>query len=306
MLKSKLLIFLGILVFLGAVAQAQSVNHPFFLAGDGRIKIRNQHNGLSLDAVYQTPDGKLDESVFLKIDRVFGFPTNLMGEGISRRTIAMLDYFSDRVAPGKTVGLVSGYRSQDYNNALRAKGKTAARTSTHIDGMAADFSIEGVNGTKFWDMVRGMKCCGIGYYYGDVVHLDSGRPRYWKTETSKVKTDASAFNRQMYLSAEYDRYQAGDKVRLLFTSVSDFGFGVEPQIKLVDEIKTEKVLDKTILDGVDTCKKIIKRKDARFLSMTLPTSLKPGRYRVQLDFCERPFEEMPKSSLSGPIEIVRP
>lgn len=305
MLKSKLLIFLGILSFFSASAQAQSVPHPFFLAGDGHIKIRNQHNGLSLDAVYQTADGKLDESVFPKIDRVFGFPTALMGENISRRTIAMLDYFSDRVAPGKTVVLVSGFRSQDYNNALRAKGRTAARTSTHIDGMAADFSIEGVNGTRFWDMVRGMKCCGIGYYYGNVVHLDSGRPRYWKTETAKVKTGASDFNRQMYLSAEYDRYQAGAKVRLLFTSVSDFGFGVEPQVKLVEESKTDKVIAKTVLDGAATCKKIVKRKDARFLSIQLPDSFKPGRYRVQLDFCERPFEEMPKSSLSGPIEIIR-
>ena len=270
----------------------------FFMHGDGQ----------TLDVQMRKADGSLDDAAFAKIDATFGFPTQSMGENISRRMLGMLDYFSDLVAPGKTVVMASGYRSQSYNNQLRKLGRTAAKTSTHIDGMAIDFSIAGVNGKSLWEMIRQRDCCGVGNYGGNVIHLDSGRPRFWETATSKVHTNASDYNRYIYLSTEYDRYNAGERVRLLFTSISDFGFGVKRDFSFVSDKDGEKVVGHGQLEAdahqvQDDCVMINERKEARFIYTTLSDAMKPGTYRVRFDFCHKPFAEMPDKTVSNIIEI---
>lgn len=288
---------------------------PFFLTGDGKIKIKNHHNGRYAEITYLGADGTLIDEAFRKIDQVFGFPTDAMGENISRRTVSFLDYFADRYDKNAVVSLVSGYRSQDYNNALRSRGATAAKTSTHIDGMAIDFSLPGVDGKKLWEDMRAHNCCGAGYYYGNVVHLDSGRPRFWTTETSKVRTGESDFNRYIYASTEYDRYVRGQVARLLFTSVSDFCFGVKSKAVLVrDEAGKDEVLELELGPGdfkgpselvkKSACHMIRERKEGRFLWLKLAEKIKPGRYRVRVDFCEKPFAEMPDFRVTNEIEIA--
>ena len=277
---------------------------PFFYSGDGRIKIKNSHNGKVVDVVYMDKEGTLSDQSFAKIDSVFGFPTQDKGENISRRLIAMLDYFSDLVAPDKTIKLVSGYRSPSYNQSLRDKGRIAAKTSTHIDGMAIDFSLSGVNGKELWELIRSKKCCGVGNYGSSIVHLDAGRPRFWEAATSKVDTGASDFNRYIYISPEYDRYEAGEQIRFVFTSVSDFGFGVLNRVSIVsDEEGNNEVLQAEIKGASDKCVIIKDRKASRFLYVSVPKKISQGRYRVKIDFCQRPSEEMPKSVVSGEFEI---
>ena len=100
-----------------------------------------------------------------------------------------------------------------------------AKTSLHIDGMALDFSIEGVKGLELWEMIRQKNCCGVGNYGGDIVHLDAGRPRFWEKATAGVGTGESDHNRRLPLSTEFDRYRSGQKVRLILASLSDLGFG---------------------------------------------------------------------------------
>lgn len=310
---------LFILVFgfclVGAVSGAFA-SPPFFLAGDGHLKIRNNANGRTCDVKYLNADGSLNEAAYLEIDRVFGFPTALMGENISRRTVAFLDHFADLFNKDATVRLASGYRSQDYNNALRKRGATAAKTSTHIDGMAIDFSLPGVDGKKLWETIREKNCCGAGWYGGGVVHLDSGRPRFWVTETAKVNTGESDFNRHSYVSTEYDRYAAGDEVRLLFTSVSDFGFGLSKTVTFVrDEAGEDKAGEAEIhfkaplvaVPAKDdaSCFLIPERKAARFLHVKLPEKLKSGTYRVRLDVCHKTAPLMPDFRVTNPVEIVK-
>lgn len=315
MTKKHFLLFLLGIALLALPVFASSARAPLFLTGDGKIKIKNRNNGRYAEVTYLNADGTLIDEAFRKIDHVFGFPTDMMGENISRRTVAFLDYFADRYDKNAVIYLVSGYRSQDYNNALRARGATAAKTSTHIDGMAIDFSLPGVNGKTLWEDMRTHNCCGAGYYYGNVVHLDSGRPRFWTTETSKVHTGESDFNRYLYASTEYDRYVRGQGARLLFTSVSDFGFGVKSNAILVrDEAGEDGALELELVPGdfkgpsvmpkKSSCHMIRERKDGRFLWLKLPEKTKPGRYRVRVDFCEKPFSEMPDFRVTNEIEIL--
>jgi hypothetical protein len=42
---------------------------------------------------------------------------------------------------------------------------------------------------------------------------------------------------------------------------------------------------------------------ARFIYLDLPREIPEGRYRIRLNFCQRPFEQMPLKAVSNAIEI---
>ncbi len=305
----KIIMICLFLLPIGLVAEAGTGPGRFFLAGDGKIHIKNARSGKEARVDLLKIDGSLNEEGFTMIDEVFWFPTLEKGEHISPRLMFMLDYFSDQVAPGKTIILLSGYRSPDYNAGIRSAGANAARTSQHIDGMAIDFRIEGVNGKELWEIIRSRECCGVGHYGGATIHLDSARPRFWKAATSKTKTRESDYNRKVYVSTDFDRYRPGDPVRLSLSSVSDFGFGIRPVASFVKDPKGTRTVAKVPTRLSQTsedarCLRIGDRKTSRFIHLDLPAELSPGRYRIKIDFCDRPFEEMPVTTISNEIEVL--
>lgn len=300
------ILFLFVMVFPEPSQTSGDESVRFFLMGDGRIHLRNAKNGHEANVNFRNPDGTLNKVALTTIDSVFGFPTEKKGEHISLRLISMLDYFSDLVAPGKAIYLDSGYRNPAYNEKLKKSGGNVARTSTHIDGMAIDFYIEGVDGRKLWEIIRTENCCGVGHYGSKSVHLDAGRPRFWEAATSKVLTRESDFNRRIYLSSEYDRYRAGEKVHLSLSSVSDFGFGIKKRATIVKDRGGDVEVASTNIESNDLaeCILIRERRVSRFIYMTLPRDLTPGMYRIHIEFCERPFKEIPSSTLSNAIEVI--
>lgn len=302
------LLIVMMMLWLSPEAWAGTESGRFFLMGDGQIKIKNLHSGREVSASLLNPDGSLNEEGFTRIDEVFQFPTREKGEHISPRLIFMLDYFSDRVAPGKVIKMESGYRSPDHNSGLRNAGGNVAPTSLHMDGMALDFSIDGVKGKTLWELIKSKDCCGVGHYGGASVHLDAGRPRFWEAATSKVRTGESDYNRRLYLSTDCDRYRAGDTVRLTLAAVSDFGFGIIRTGALVDADDGNHTVATVALRGQDDadCLTVPDRKTAHSITFTLPQTFREGRYRVKIEFCRRPFEQMPRTTLSNPIEILRP
>lgn len=306
-LYRSLLVALSLLIFYPCLSMASSDPVRFFRMGDGKMSIRNEHNGREVTVNLFDADGGFNEKALDAIDRVFGFTGSRKGEHISLRLIVLLDYFTDRIAPGETVHLISGYRSPAYNLKLKKSGGNVARTSTHMDGMALDFYLDGVDGKALWEMIRRENCCGVGHYGGKYIHFDSGRPRFWEAATSKTGTKESEFNRKLYLSTEYDRYRQGEGVRFLLTSLSDFPFGVLKTAELLKDGDGKNGLTALTIEGRDgeECVMIKDRNASRSIHATLPAGLAPGRYRVRFDFCKRPFEQMPESTISNEIEIVK-
>ncbi|GLI33178.1 hypothetical protein DAMNIGENAA_06110 [Desulforhabdus amnigena] len=304
---SRLFLFCLMLFFLSPPVWAEKGPDRFFLMGDGSIHIKNVRSGQDASITLLTPDGDLNEEGFNKVDELFGFPTWEKEEHISPRLIFMLDYFSDLVAPGKVIQLESGYRSPEYNSSLRNSGGNVAKTSQHIDGMALDFSIEGVNGKELWEIIRSRNCCGVGHYGGSSIHLDSARPRFWEAATSKVKTGESDYNRRIYVSSDYDRYRPGDAVRLSFSSVSVFGFGIGRTVSFVNDSEGSHTVAAAQIRNQedDDCILIKDRKASRFIHLSVPPALREGKYRMKVDFCRRPFEQMPEWTLSNEIEISK-
>jgi uncharacterized protein YcbK (DUF882 family) len=285
---------------------AQSKPEPFFLMGDGKLHIKNVKSQQEGDVKLILPDGSLDESALGRIDTVFGFSGQRKGDHISPRLLFMLDYFSDLVAPGKVIFLTSGYRSPEYNDGLKKAGGIVAKTSTHMDGLALDFFIEGINGKRLWELIREKNCCGAGHYGGKEIHLDASRPRFWEAATSKVETNESDYNRRMFLSTDFDRYRPGQPLRLSFSSVSDFRFGIRKKAAVITDREGSQSL--TAIDiqaqSAGDCFPIDNRETSHWINLTLPPNIKEGRYRLQLDFCQRPFEQMPSNIISNEIEIL--
>ncbi len=287
---------------------AQAAPPPFFLMGDGRLCIQNVQTKKEAKVSLLLPDGSIDESALDRVDEVFGFKGQGRGEHISLRLLFMLNYFSNQVAPGRTIFLTSGYRSPEYNNSLRKAGQIAAKTSTHMDGLALDFYIEGVNGKDLWERIRQKNCCGVGHYGGKEIHLDAARPRFWEAATAKVDTRESDYNRRIYLYTNLDRFQPGQAVGLAFTSISDFGFGIRKKAFLINDSEGDHPLMEIGLTSGDTsdCLPIQNRTAAHSIKLTLPKEIQEGRYRIRLDFCQRPFEQMPLQAVSNEIEILSP
>ncbi len=304
-ISSSLLVFL---IGFYSSSLAQAVPKPFFLMGDGKIHIQNVRTKQEANVTLLHPDGSIDESAFQRLDDVFGFIPQWKGDHISPRLIFMLNYFSNLVAPNRTIFLTSGYRSPEYNAGLRKAGGIVAKTSTHMDGLALDFYIEGIKGKELWEIIRQKNCGGVGHYGGREIHQDAGRPRFWEAATSKVDTNESGYNRRIYLSTDLDRYQPGQALRLSLSSVSDFGFGIGKKAFLMALSEDNPPPTELTLQSGETsdCQPIKDRRAARFINLTLPEEIKEGRYRIRLDFCQRPFEQMPSKIESNEIEILSP
>lgn len=77
----------------------------------------------------------------------------------------------------KPVQLVSGYRSIDTNNELRAHSRGV---NYHTKGQAMDFHIEGVSLANIRKAALSMRAGGVGYYpSSNFVHIDTGPVRHW-------------------------------------------------------------------------------------------------------------------------------
>ena len=83
------------------------------------------------------------------------------------------------------VTVMSGYRSLAYNNALRRKGKGAARCSDHLKGMAVDIKVPGLSPAQVARWVdQNIDHSGLGRYpsFTHVSYTEGGskgRKRYW-------------------------------------------------------------------------------------------------------------------------------
>ncbi len=305
-MRSFVAVFLTFLLLHCATdTQAEPNRGQYFIMGSGVMHLLNHRNNREATVHLLNKDGSLNQEAFNTVDWVFGYPTRQMGEHISPRMLFMLSYFADRLAPHQTIHIESAYRSPEYNDKIRNMGNNAARTSTHIDGMALDFWLEGVDGKKIWETIKARNCGGIGHYGGKTVHFDAGRPRFWQAATSGTRSKQPDENRHLYLSSDYDRYAPTDQVRLSLSSLSSFDFGVQPGVELYRSGNHTQALASLPLDQAENgnCQMVESRKVSRFLTTTLPSNLPPGRYQLKLSFCNRPFAKMPEEAFSNPIEI---
>ena len=298
------LVILGLMVGGVSAAQAEHAPQPkdrYFLSGDGVVQLSNGKNGRAGKVRYRLPDGSYPQAARQQIDRIFGIAASA-DEQMSLRFISLLDYFEDRF--GRPIQVISGYRSPAYNAQLRKQGRLAAQTSLHMEGMAADIQVGKRLGAQAFEIIKGLNCCGVGYYHGGSLHLDTGPARYWDETSSKVGTDISDHNKRIMVRTDKDVYIAGETVELRLARITDYPLGL---VSGFDIVKNGQVLQEFSLNGDEqSCLAVRDPRDKK-MHWTIPSDFQTAeKVHIQLRFCNKPFPEMLDQIESNAVIIRSP
>lgn len=282
-------------LLLGPIAQAAPAPR-YWITGDGVLVLAGQ------TIRYRSVEGEYDEAGLRRINALFRADFGDPQERMSLRFIEVLDAVQDRLQGG-SYSLKSGYRSPRLNNSLRSKGKLAAQSSMHMEAAAGDLILAGVDSSQVFDFVKSLDCCGIGYYHGRHFHLDTGPSRYWDEKTSKTEDKTPQENEKIFLQPDYDVYRPGEAMEIKFMRATNYPIGVDPKLEIIKKegSPTGKFLT---LESPASCLIVEGRKQARSLKARLPEKLDPGRYALQIKFCNRyDYAKMPEAILSREFEI---
>jgi uncharacterized protein YcbK (DUF882 family) len=162
------------------------------LPADGQkyeLKLIRSHTGEVVDVVYRIGDtyipGALEElNHFLRDSH------NQTVSAYDPRTFDVLHTMLAKLGKsGGVIDILSGYRSQETNDALRESGTTnAAEHSQHIEAKAIDLRVPGVPAVLLRDAAKSLEAGGVGYYpKSQFVHVDVGPVREWTYAPHKAR-----------------------------------------------------------------------------------------------------------------------
>jgi len=99
---------------------------------------------------------------------------------MDRRAIDIVSATQYLIGHDRPFSVISGFRSQRTNDALRRRSSGVARKSYHVKGMAMDLRMEGVAVETIANIGTALNSGGVGRYTSsNFVHLDSGPVREW-------------------------------------------------------------------------------------------------------------------------------
>lgn len=319
MFINRIVSLLIIAILLHIPAHAKDLKKGRFkYEGDGHIALKNNKSGQKLDLNYRDSNGNYPKEAIKKLNHFFGIHRQKFGENVSLRLIAMLDYLQDKYSPQQRLNILSAYRSPKYNESLRRRGRKAAKTSYHLEGMAADVIFPKANHKKIWEETRALNCCGVGHYGGASVHVDSGKPRFWTQKTAvpkgkKGQKPSPQENKNIYLSHEKDIYLDNEEVRFFLSGISHYPFGIKPKAKLLRSKNSRKIIELepqftyAKKSKKSSCVMIHERKEARHINWKIPKKKKWPKEDLflEIEFCNHSFEKMPQRITSRSFKIVK-
>jgi len=172
------------LLALGGVALGASLlpTQAFAMLSTPRPRIltlNNLHTGESLKAEFFDGKGYIQDEL-ARLNHFFrDYRANKI-KSIDPKLFDQLYRLQGLLGTNKPVQLVSGYRSLDTNNELRARSRGVAKKSYHTKGQAMDFHIEGISLSNIRKAALSMRAGGVGYYpSSNFVHIDTGPLRHW-------------------------------------------------------------------------------------------------------------------------------
>lgn len=162
------------------------------------IKMAHPYTGDVIDVVYRIGDTYIPEA----LDQLNNFLRDSHNEEVNEydpRTFDVLHTMLAKIGkPNAVIDVLSGYRSQETNDALRASGTTnAAEHSQHIDAKAVDLRVPGVPAPVVRDAALSLQAGGVGYYpKSQFVHVDVGPVRKWTYSPHRRHSHYSGHSRR--------------------------------------------------------------------------------------------------------------
>lgn len=173
---------LGAFAATAVVAAPSYGNAAGFLRGGGdirRLRMYSGRTGETIDTIYWIEGQYIGEAVN-EINRFFRDWRNGQTHQIDTRTIDIIAATHNLLDTSQPYTLISGYRSPQTNNMLRANGAGVARNSLHLQGKAADLRLSGRSVSQIGRAAAACRAGGVGRYTGsNFVHMDCGPVRSW-------------------------------------------------------------------------------------------------------------------------------
>jgi uncharacterized protein YcbK (DUF882 family) len=261
---------------------------------------------------YRRADGTYDPDALRQIRHFFRSREDGREGKVSLRLIELLAFIQDRYRP-RQMTLLSGYRSPEFNEDLRAAGGATAQASLHTQGLAADVVLTGVDLRRLWRQLRERRTGGAGYYRtGNFLHVDTGPPRFWEETTSRVSEHLSAGNARVFARTDFDRYPTLDGAVVTVHGVTAFPLLIATHALVVSPRGGSRLRLEPVGSGIERrggCWAITGAADAypwRVVHAEPVTARRSdGLPHIVLSTCEPRIERTPLEIESNPIEIMR-
>lgn len=154
-------------------------NTSLIKRGDGVIILKNLHLGETLTIKYRDEKGRYNQNALTQVETLLRCRKTHEVHNISIGLLEIVDQIQDHFH-AKEVHVISGYRSPNLNNQLRATGHKVAKHSLHMEGEAMDIRIPNQKTLIVRNYALSLKRGGVGYYpYNQFVHVDVGNIRKW-------------------------------------------------------------------------------------------------------------------------------
>ncbi|MBI2343814.1 MAG: YcbK family protein [Deltaproteobacteria bacterium] len=278
----------------------------FRVTGDGVLHVQRGREVVSVH--YRQGDGAYSPEGATQLARLWG----VRGHDpmrIEPRLLEALDHLQDHFANRPFV-IVSGYRSREQNAGLRRRRLLAAQSSMHIEGGAVDLFFPGLASATVAEYARSLECCGVGYYHGKTIHIDTGPVRFWDEKTSGTEDQTPQRNAKIIARTVYDRYPRDEPVVIRLMRITEF------PVVVATEWTLECGRDKT-WDRVGRVRIGYRNVSGRCAVLSDPTVAREGMwlqastdrhcrnkaYRLAIPFCQRTAETMPTEIVTNHFEI---
>jgi uncharacterized protein YcbK (DUF882 family) len=145
-----------------------------------RLRLFHRHTGKRLDVVYRRGNDYNPSALNQLNEYLRDHRTGDLHQYDPRVFDLLHDLTVKLGHPNGEIEVICGYRSPWSNEFLRTHGHGVARHSLHMQAMAIDIRIPGVQTLAVRDAALAMRRGGVGYYAkSDFVHVDVGRVRRW-------------------------------------------------------------------------------------------------------------------------------
>jgi len=144
-----------------------------------KLALHNLHTGETIRTTFWA-DGIFQSDTLRDIDFVLrDFRTGDV-EKIDPQLLVLLHRISQTTGIDQPFDVISGYRSPKTNATLASNNHGVAKRSLHMQGMAIDICLPGIQLAHLRDAAISLKAGGVGYYpKSNFIHVDTGKVRYW-------------------------------------------------------------------------------------------------------------------------------
>ena len=147
--------------------------------GERRLSLYNPHTDERFDDIYWCDGAYVEQSC----KRINWLMRDFHRDAVAPIDADLLDLLHRLIGAletGRSVNVLSGFRTAATNRLLRHEGRNAAAHSEHLLGKAADIRIDGVRLNHLRRAALSLNAGGVGTYWGDdFVHVDVGPVRHW-------------------------------------------------------------------------------------------------------------------------------